>query len=138
MIEDLRDRWLKHRYRKKKKVEVEADYIESVELLVPLHIYDGEESFSGAQPIEISFENVSDISDIEIDTEGVEIESIDIEQGKIIAWIHREYNPDTSFYIYYGRKNEWARAYDDEFKRDTRQPEQNGWNDVEAYHLEDY
>lgn len=117
MIEDIRQRWLKNRYNKKVKVEVEPEYFEEISTVQPLHIIEGLESFEGAQPVEISFENVHNISDIEIDHHGVEIESFNPEEQKMIAWIHDDFTPDTSFYIYYGRNNDWAMAYDDEFKR---------------------
>jgi len=108
----LRQKWLNKRYKMRKQVDVEPDNFTEHERFEPLLIKNGDESKEGPAPIEIDWSKVDSIQDIEIDTEIAEIEVFCLNEEKLIVWFDGQFNPDTSFYIYYGCKSKWWKVLD--------------------------
>jgi len=102
----MKREWLDKRYNMKVSVDVVGN--ESLKRLglAPLVVKEGDSSSGGPSPVEVSFDNINDISDIYITwpTEALELEKYDEENKRIVFYIYSTENQPEEFEIYYGRK----------------------------------
>jgi len=107
----LRDYWLKKRFRKFKKIEIETT--DTLAIHKPIVVRDGDESKEGGGDLEISFEYVEKQSDIYFTLTPTEIEEIDFKEEYGIYWFNvKDCVEEEEFKVYYGCKDKWARLLD--------------------------